>query len=147
MSGFYHLKTPQDLLQKAMWDYEQFLNHRSGKISDYCLFNLITSLNHLRDWIRPHGLNKIDNPLAYKFYEEIYYDEDFKAINQICNTGKHFNQKEDSMNVFVFDGFSVGNRVDEPLDVRNHYVGDSKVIERAERLLERYCEFIAKNKI
>lgn len=142
MAGFFNLKSPSDLFNKAKWDYKQFLNNRSGDESDYALFNLVATLTHLREWIYPHGYQNLDQSKESIFFEKLFNDSDFKDIQSMCNSGKHF---QSNFKMTHLTGFRAGSRAGEPLDVRNHYHEDELVLKKIDRVISLYREFLEEN--
>jgi len=64
---------------------------RAKRVAD--LLFVILGLNHLREWIAPgfKDERKSRSPIndAERFFEAIYRDRSWKAVNDICNQVKH----------------------------------------------------------
>lgn len=126
--GLYDLQTPRDLYKKAVRDLEELWHSPH----DYLLFNVLCTLNHLRDWIWPEGhLTYEHRPRekwsrAEKFHEQLHWDENYQLVRDLCNQAKHFRTRSDSLSTDVIEGFRVGlNRAGDRIGHR-YYFADGK---------------------
>jgi len=136
MDGCFDLKTPNDLFGKAEKDYNKFYDNPN----DYDLFNLLTTLNHLRDWIYPDkykaykGKNLTQYTRDEKLHNRLHNNENYQKIRELCNRSKHFKsidikkrivKKTETITGFIFDfnkfgdGFGQKNYIVDGQDIRD----------------------------
>ena len=128
MSGFFELKTSNDLYQKAKSEYKKFCKNPN----DYDLFNLIISLCHLREWIHPLkkdtyvNKKKSEYSIEELIHSNLYENEHYQIIRLLCNNSKHFNDIEITERTEIFNGFELGlSTLGDSLGQRN-YLLDGK---------------------
>jgi hypothetical protein len=82
--------------------------------NDYLLFNLLCTLNHLRDWFHPSGEKAYkgkaeqDYIKEERFHAELSDDADYEVVRKLCNSAKHFHDRGIGRRTNSFCGFSAG---------------------------------------
>ena len=145
MSGFFELKTSNDLYQKAKNDYEKFLENPN----DNDLFNLVTTLAHLRDWIYPLGHGNYKNKLQYSSEELIHSDlhenENYQIIRLLCNNSKHFNDIKITERTEVSNGFQFGlNTFGDSFGQRNYLIDGEDIRVIIDEVFKIYNKYFDK---
>lgn len=146
MSGFFELRTSNDLYQKAKSEYEKFCKNPN----DYEIFNLITSLYHLREWICPvkydsfKHKNKSEYTREELIYSNLHENENYEIIRLLCNNSKHFNDREISERTEISCGFEFGlNQFGDSFGHRNYLVDDKDlrvIIDEVFKIYDKYFE-------
>lgn len=95
--GFFELGGPFDLFKKCQSDFVRFENEPSH----YTLFNLVTSLSHLRDWIWPYGheqysLASDGDREEIDLHRALHSDPNYDLVRGLCNSAKHFRSNLDA---------------------------------------------------
>lgn len=72
---FFELRSPRDMLNKAKREYAKLQADRSTDN----FFNLVITLNHVRDYAEKSGLKSHQLPSG----------DDLQLIRELCNMGKH----------------------------------------------------------
>lgn len=143
--GLFQL-TLSNLYRKAKHDSESFLENPN----DGVMMNALFSLNHLRDWIYPAGHKaykekpKDQRTKEEKFHAQLYEDEDYKIIQDLCNRAKHVNWRSASKTTEAKHGFLTGiGRTGDRLDRRNYLVDGQdlrSILESVFKLYKGYFE-------
>lgn len=147
MNGLFELNIPEDLFKKAQQDYESFCDNPN----DYDLFNLLTTITHLRDWICPSGYNSYKNKIKSiytkeeKIHSKLYENKNFKIIKELCNNSKHFNDsgigvETEILNGFICDFSVCGDRLGQ----RNYLVEGQDLRDILNDVFFVYNEYFAK---
>ncbi len=86
--GIFNIHTSEDFyftIQNALKNYQ---NSKAKRIED--LFFIIMGLNHLREWIAPnYNRENKAQTRGEEFYNEIFKNEDFRTVKELCNGSKH----------------------------------------------------------
>lgn len=148
MNGLFELKNANDLFKKAQTDYESFCNDPN----DYDLFNLLTTLNHLREWIHPAGYTSYKNKKKSeytpeeKIHYQLYKNKNYKIINELCNNSKHFNDSGIGEKTEILNGFICGfNRCGDSLGQRNYLVEDKDLRDIIREVFLIYKDYFSKH--
>ena len=146
MSGFFELKTSSDLYKKAKSEYENFCENPN----DYDLFNLITSLYHLREWIHPlkqdtyANKNKSEYSIEELIHSNLHENENYQIIRLLCNNSKHFNNIKITERTEVSNGFQFGlNTFGDSFGQRNYLVDGQdlrSIINKVFKIYDTYYE-------
>lgn len=93
--GLFTLRSPENLYEKAKRDFAAF--HRDQTADN--LFNLLCTLNHLREWICPTSHQEYErrSPDSWSpeehLHHDLWEDPDFQVVRDLCNNAKHFRDK------------------------------------------------------
>ncbi len=153
--GLYELKTATDLLKKAKMEFQELHNSPN----EFVLFNLLCTLNHLRDWILPAGHKSYKEKeetgcmltKEEEFHKSLHTNKNYVIVNSLCNASKHFKKKERTPETHIKCGFFAGkNEAGHSLNYRHYYVeiekeGNKKfkdLQEVVEELLTDYSNFL-----
>lgn len=132
--GLFGLRKPSDLFCKAQKDVKDFFEAPT----DYALFNLVCTLNHLRDWIEKNGSTYEDKI----FCSELDGNPDFKIIKALCNNAKHFSDRGIMKRSDMFIGFICGfNGAGDRLDQKNYTVDGYDIRNIVSRVFTKYKEY------
>ncbi|MDD9891900.1 MAG: hypothetical protein OXT49_00090 [Gammaproteobacteria bacterium] len=109
MGGFFELTSARDLHKKCLHEFEEFHNHPSH----YNLFNLVTSVAHLREWIWPKGHKRYGEALeseatAARLHNELHKNGSYKIILNLCNSAKHYGVSSEDYRQEVTEGAQCG---------------------------------------
>lgn len=114
------------------------------------LYALLTTLNHLREWIYPAGYNsyKNKNKLKYtpeeKIHSQLYQNENYKTIKQLCNNSKHFNDSGIGKKTEILNGLITGfNGCGDRIGQRNYLVNDKNLRDMVREVFGIYKEYFA----
>jgi len=147
MSGFFELKTSSDLYQKAKREYKNFCENSN----DYDLFNLITSLNHLREWIHPlkkgtyANKNKSEYTIEELIHSNLHENENYQIIRSLCNNSKHFNDIKITERTEVSNGFQFGlNTYGDSFGQRNYLIDGKDIIVVIDEVFKIYSKYFDK---
>ena len=146
MNGLFELKTSNDLFKKSQKDYESFCNDPN----DYDLFNLLATLNHMREWICPAGYDSYKNKKESnytpeeKVHSQLFQNKNYKIIKELCNNSKHFNDSGIGKKTEILNGFITGfNRCGDRIGQRNYLVKDKDLRDIVSEVFSIYKEYFA----
>jgi len=136
MKGIFDLKTPEDLVRKLFFEFQQFSNKPNDT---YLAFNFFVTAEHIPDWIDEKNLRKQD-PLL-------------RICSHIANGAKHFmvdrhhSIEQTEKERYVAKGYVAGGYVEEPLMVylsegEAKEIGEAKfrAIQLAEMIVDYWSE-------
>lgn len=143
-TGFFGLNGPDALFKKAQNDMVEF--HESP--NEWNLFNLLCTLNHLRDWICPGGwksyrdITEVAWTPAQRFHRQLHDDDDFIIVRDLCNNAKHFIDAGVGTRTRTIDGARAGLlRAGDRLDQRYYLVDGKDLRIHIFGLMSKYCHF------
>lgn len=149
MNGLFELEKAKDLFNKARHDYELF----HSDPNDYALFNLLTTLNHLREWICPGGYKSYKGKKGKLFTPEervhhnLYHDKNYQVVNELCNNSKHFTDSGIGAKTEVQHGFLCDiSCFGDSFDHRNYLVDNKDLRDILEEVLKIYKKYFEQKK-
>lgn len=133
-NGLFELKTPYDLFSKAKYDLKIFFK----KPDNYSLFNLICTLNHLKEWTEKDKAHKHKG----KFCRELANNPDYKIVKELCNNAKHFYDNGIGLRSKSFNGFTSGfSGAGDSLGQINYTVDGQDIRDIISRVFNKYKNF------
>lgn len=136
-NGFFELSGPFDLFRKCQSDFVDFENEPSH----YALFNLVTSLSHLRDWIWPYGhkgytMASDAEHAEVELHRLLHNDPNYNLVRELCNSAKHYRSNMDAK---VVRGSNVAlTRVGDSLNHTYFVVGGRDVRDYLYPVMRQY---------
>ena len=103
-NGIFTLNSHTELFQKCLYEYQLLTNCRTHPEYDYILFNIIASLNHLKEWFLKDDniADNVKDECKKKFHRDTNQSiDEFQesepstndlqyTIRLLCNNAKHF---------------------------------------------------------
>jgi len=135
---FHNLSTAQDLFEKAKTEYQRFVK----KPNDCQLFNLLCTVNHLKEWIAAESLY----PWTEEFCQQLNDDEDYKRVKELCNGIKHYKRdpkrNKNAPRPSKSEGFYAGiSRAGDSLNQKNYFVEEQDIRDVLSHVLKKYEDF------
>lgn len=87
-NGIFNIHSAEEFYDSIRYALERYQKSPAKKVET--LFFIVMGLNHLREWIAPDYNHKAEPTTPEeKFYNDIFYNKDFKTIKALSNGSKH----------------------------------------------------------
>jgi hypothetical protein len=130
LAGLYSLNSPERLFDKLVSSFTKFCDSPS----EDGIFEVIFPLYHLREWICPGGHEsykgkpEVDRTQEEILHAYLYGMPEYKAVQELCNRTKHYNNLNAAIQTEVLQGFRCGlARAGDSLGITHFMVDGTEI--------------------